>query len=53
MDVDGDGQVDLVWHNRANGELATWLLNGLTLREVQRFSVPSVPDTAWRLVGPK
>ncbi len=46
-DLDGDGQVDLVWQNMADGRSAAWLMNGLTLRDGTVFSI--VPDLQWKI----
>ena len=50
-DMDGDGQVDLVFQNAANGMLAAWLMDGLTLRQAVLLS-PSAPgESGWSVVG--
>ena len=49
-DLNGDGQLDLVWANRLSGALRVWHLDGL----VQIDSVPlalSTTDTQWEIVG--
>jgi hypothetical protein len=50
VDIDKDGQVDLVFQN-TDGTLAGWLMNGLTFRETRYFDPPNPGDEAWRLVG--
>ena len=50
-DLDGDGHFDLVWQNTADGRLAGWLMNGLTLRSGDLLSIPQVPDTGWRIAS--
>ena len=53
MDIDRDGQPDLIWQNQANGLISTWLMDGLHLREGTLFSPGQVSDTNWVLVGPR
>ncbi len=48
-DLDGDGQMDLVWQNIADGRVSVWLMNGLTQRAGTLLSIPQVPDTNWRI----
>ncbi len=48
-DLDGDGQMDLVWQNIADGRTSAWLMDGLVRREGTLFSIPQVPDTGWRV----
>ncbi len=48
-DLNGDGHVDLVWQNIADGRVAAWLMNGLTMQSGALFSIPSVPDLDWRI----
>ncbi len=48
-DLDGDGKMDIVWQNIADGRTAVWLMNGLVQREGTLFSIPVVPDTNWRI----
>jgi hypothetical protein len=31
VDLEGDGKDDIMWRNTANGNVAGWLGNGLTL----------------------
>jgi hypothetical protein len=51
-DFDGDGDVDVLWQNDVTGGLAAWVMDGVT---VQRglFLDTSVPDTNWKVVGPR
>jgi hypothetical protein len=48
-DLDGDGHVDLVWQNIADGRVSAWLMTGLTRREGTLLSVPQVNDLQWRI----
>lgn len=52
-DPNGDGRPDLFWHRRTDGLIATWLMNGLTVVQSLLLSPSQVPDTNWRIVGPK
>jgi hypothetical protein len=51
VDLDGDGQTDLVWQHD-NGALGVWLMAGITATSMQAIAPSSVPTT-WRLVGPR
>lgn len=53
MDVDRDGQPDLIWQNQANGLISTWLMDGINLRDGILFSPGQVADTNWVIVGPR
>ena len=48
-DLDGDGGTDLVWQNIADGRLAAWLMNGVTLRSGVPLSPAVVADVNWRI----
>ena len=48
-DLDGDGEMDLVWQNTADGRIAAWMMNGLRQRRGELFSIERVPDTNWRI----
>jgi lysophospholipase L1-like esterase len=54
-DFDGDGQVDVLWHNRDSGAVGAWLLDGMHVKDYPSFSGPGyadVPDsTDWQLKG--
>lgn len=52
-DIDGDGRHDLVWQHRATGHLAAWLVDGFRRIRAAALSPDVVPDTGWRIVGPK
>lgn len=51
VDFDRDGHFDLLWHNRADGRIATWLMNGSRLRNGAPFTTSQVSDTNWELAG--
>jgi hypothetical protein len=42
-DMDGDGQVDVLFQHSENGTLAAWLMDGLKVRQVM-FLNPSTPE---------
>jgi hypothetical protein len=50
-DLDGDGHPDLIWHHSVFGYLATWLMNGTTMREARALSPSPVNYSSWRLAG--
>ena len=52
-DFDLDGHRDLVWQNIATGDLALWSMNGGTVQTTKTLTPNSVPDTEWRIVGPR
>ena len=52
-DVNGDGRVDIIWQNVTEGWIGVWLMNGRSLTSSLAFSVERVPDTGWRIVGPR
>ena len=49
-DVNSDGRADLVWQNRANGQLGIWLLNGATVIN-QRGLTSFLADLNWKIHG--
>jgi len=51
-DVDGDGNVDLLWQNEVSGGLGVWLLNGAVVVGQHSLSIDHVDDVNWRIVGP-
>jgi len=48
-DLDGDSKADLVWRNTTTGDLAIWLMDGLTLK--QGKVIAARKDLAWQIVG--
>ena len=52
-DVNRDNMPDLIWQDVVNGWIGVWLMNGTTLLQSTAFSPERVPDTNWRIVGPK
>ena len=51
VDFNRDGYFDLLWHNRADGRLSTWLMNGRQPSMGVLFTNSPVADTNWELVG--
>jgi hypothetical protein len=48
-DFNGDGRVDLLWHNRTTGDMYAWFMNG-TVATGGSYTTPShFADTQWRL----
>lgn len=52
-DIDRDGAPDLIWQNVSTGELAAWLLDGALLRFGVLLNPSVVPNTNWKIVGPR
>lgn len=46
-DVDGDGKTDIVWWNHESGDVAVWLMDGMT--RVANLYIGRVADTGWRV----
>ena len=51
-DRNQDGQPDLLFQNLADGTLAIWHMDGVTLRSAQLLNPPS-PGGTWKVVAPK
>ena len=52
-DINGDGNVDLIWQHRVSGALSTWLMNGLRMVAGTPLNPGTVADTNWQIVGPR
>ena len=52
-DINADGHPDLILQHTSTGELAAWLMNGITLIDGVLLSPPAVPSPLWKLVGPR
>ena len=52
-DINGDSRPDLIWQHATDGRLAAWLMNGLQLIDGTPLTPSAVPDTKWRIVGPR
>jgi glucose/arabinose dehydrogenase len=50
-DMNGDGHTDLVWQHDTNGSIATWLMNGSSMRSAILLSPGQVADTNWKIRG--
>jgi hypothetical protein len=48
-DFNADGQQDLLWRNRATGELVVWYMNGTTLTSGAPLSPGVVADRNWEI----
>jgi len=52
VDLNGDGQTDLIWQNMAEGWLCAWLMNGVTATSGV-FLNPANVSGGWKIVGPR
>jgi hypothetical protein len=52
-DIDRDGAPDLIWQNVSTGELAAWMLDGALVRFGIKLNPEIVPNTNWKIVGPR
>lgn len=50
-DMNLDGSPDLVWHNRATGQLLVWFLNGATVVSTAFANPSTIADLNWKLKG--
>ena len=51
VDFDEDGSPDILWHNRATGQLYVWFMDGTTLSSAAFFTPPLVANTLWQVQG--
>ena len=51
-DINGDGNVDLLWQHVTEGYIAAWLLDGRTFLEARLLN-PSRVNLNWWLAGPR
>ncbi len=49
-DVNGDGNVDLVWHHKTTGAIYVWFMNGTTAIGANYTNPSTFADTRWELV---
>ena len=49
-DFDRDGRMDLLWHNRANGDLHVWLLDVTVTTEESSVTPSRSTDVRWQIV---
>ena len=52
-DIDHDGHADLILQHADTGELAAWLMNGITLIDGVLLSPSATPSPLWKLAGPR
>ena len=50
MDLNDDGQPDLLWHHQATGELYVWYLNGVAVSGGAYLTPSRFADTRWQIV---
>jgi hypothetical protein len=50
-DLEGDGQVDLIWQNRLTGALGAWFMDGTVHRHNASLTPDQVGDNNWHIVG--
>ena len=50
-DFDGDGKLDLLWHNQRTGDLYVWLMNGLAVNRGVPLTPSRFADTLWQIRG--
>jgi hypothetical protein len=49
VDLNGDGNPDIVWRNRVTGENSVWIMSGTTHTDTQALETRS--DPAWQIGG--
>ncbi len=54
-DYNGDGTADLVWQNQTTGDVNAWFIkgDGITAKYDSGWTIFTMPDPNWRIVGPK
>jgi hypothetical protein len=52
-DYNFDGRVDIVWRHSTSGENVLWFMNGINLISGTFTNPSSLPDTNWKIVGPR
>ena len=50
-DLSGDGKADIVWQNKVEGWLGTWLLDGFRVTSTRILSINKMTDTSWTIRG--
>ena len=51
VDVDRDGQPDLLWQHRLSGHIAVWYMNDGAFRGAQLVGPGQIADPNWTIVG--
>jgi hypothetical protein len=52
-DYNFDGKVDIVWRHSASGQNVMWFMDGINLISGTFTNPQSLPDTNWKIVGPR
>jgi hypothetical protein len=52
-DLNADGKADILWHHQATGELLVWFMNDNVMVGTGHLDPSAVPDTQWKVVGPR
>jgi Calx-beta domain-containing protein/VCBS repeat protein len=52
-DYNFDGRPDIVWRHSQSGQNVMWFMNGIELSSGTFTNPSSLPDTNWRIVGPR
>ena len=50
-DLNADGRMDLLWHHRVTGQIATWFMNGTNRLDVSFLTPSMVASLDWQPVG--
>ena len=50
VDLNGDGKLDLLWHNQSTGQLYVWFMDGVTQSSAS-FLTPSSVNPVWQIRG--
>jgi len=53
MDLNRDGNLDLIWQHQTDGWLNVWFMNGTTRQENRALTPDRLADPKWKIVGPK
>ena len=49
-DFNGDGQLDLLWHHQATGELYVWFMDGLAVTGGSDLTPAAFSDVQWQIM---
>jgi len=52
IDLNGDGQTDLIWQHMSAGSLSAWLMNGNSVANAVSLN-PSSVSGGWKVMGPR